>query len=169
MLTKTLLTSALCPKNVCFGLASRMSHSLDVLSTEPVTKVFLSGDKEIETWNMHIGKLIHSKEKNYWRICLPHHHNVHPFRWSFYQFPNPIPWFSCHQNQWQYVNHQGIGMSSKNPHNQPIHVQFSLHHLHHDYSHRTQCTYCPYHHMLTIEKIVENSHKTVVLTLIEFT
>lgn len=50
ILTNTLFTSAVWPKNVCFGFPSLKSHNLDVLSTEPVTKVFLSGDSEIETW-----------------------------------------------------------------------------------------------------------------------
>lgn len=49
LLTHTEFTSASCPKNVCFGLSSRISHSLQVLSTLPVTKVFPSGDKLMET------------------------------------------------------------------------------------------------------------------------
>lgn len=49
VLTQTLFTSAVWPKNVCFGDCSRTSQSLHVLSTDPVTYVFLSGDNEIET------------------------------------------------------------------------------------------------------------------------
>lgn len=36
-LTQTLFTSAVCPKNVCFGDSSLTSHNLQDLSTDPVT------------------------------------------------------------------------------------------------------------------------------------